>query len=214
MHLDLPKFAATYKNKPGAGEYQNATGYLVLIVFYYLLCIGELKKTKRKKKTRRHQFRENNATLFKLNAEEELQALPRNTSTEEVMSTDAATLQISNQKNGYKGECVHHMKNMEHPKEKPVRSLGRRIVHIWKHLKSRKALMCSYWDEEGRGSVTDSDIRLVVKYAAGCLDYPGRGIPLSQEDTLSLCSGVVCVLSLSGQKKNIMKMGRWPPNSL
>ena len=179
VHLDLPKFAAAYGNKPGAGEYRKAMGDLVLIVFYYLLRICEYTtKTRRKKKTRTCQFRENNVTLFKLNTEGELRALPHNTSLEEVMTADAATPQISNQKNGHKGACVHHMENMRHPKECPVRALGRRIVHIRKYLKSGKAFLYSYWDKVGRGSVTDSDIRLAVKYAVGCLDYPGRGIPL------------------------------------
>ena len=74
--------------------------------------------------------------MFKLNAERELQVLPRNASPEEVMSADAATLRISNKKNGHKGACVHHRANMEYPKECPVRALGRKIVHIWKYLKS------------------------------------------------------------------------------
>ena len=138
-----------------------------------------------------------------------------NASTEEVMSADTATLRLSNQNNGHKGACVRHMANMNHPKECPVRALGRRIVHIRKRLKSGKAFLCSYWDEVGRGSVTDSDIRLAVKYAAGCLDYPGRGIPLSRLDNHSLRSGGACAFSLSGHKPHeIMKMGRWDPNSL
>ena len=96
-----------------------------------------------------------------------------------------------------------------------MRALRRRIVHIQKYLKLGQALLCSYWDELGRGSMTDSDIRLAVDYAAGCLDYPGRGIPLIRVDTHSLHSGGACELSQSGQKSNeIMNMGLWAPNSL
>ena len=103
---------------------------------------------------------------------------------------------------------------MQHSKECPVRALGRRIVHIWKQLKLGKAFLCLYWYEVGRASVTDSAIRLAVKYAAGCLDYPGRGIPLIRVDTHLLRSGGACALSLSGHKPHeIMKMGRWEPNS-
>ena len=93
VHPYLPKFAAAYGNKPVSGEYQKATRYLVLIVLYYLLRIGEYTtKMRRKKKTRTRQFRENNVMLFKLNADGELQALPCNVSPEEVMLEDAATL--------------------------------------------------------------------------------------------------------------------------
>ena len=183
----------------------------MLIAFYYLLRIGEYTtKTRRKKKTRTRQFRENNVMLFKLNADGELQALTCNVSPEEVMSADAATLRISNKKNGHKGACFHHMAKMEHLKECPVRSLGRRIVHIWKHLKSGKAFLCEYWGEVGCGIVTDNDIRLTVKYSEGCLDYLGRGILLIKMGTHSLQSGGACVLSLLGHKPcEIMKMGRW-----
>ena len=108
----------------------------MLIAFYYLLRIGEYTtKTRRKKKIRTRQFRENDIKLFKLNEEGELRALPHDVYPEEVMLTYAATLQISNQKNGQKVACVHHMENLEHSKEFPVRALERIIVHIQKHLK-------------------------------------------------------------------------------
>ena len=104
--------------------------------------------------------------MFKLNVERGLQALPRNTSTEEVTLADASTLQVSNQKNGHKVACVHHTANKEHPKEFPVRSLGKIIFHIRKDLKPRKDVLFLYWYEVGRASATDSDIRLAVKCAA------------------------------------------------
>ena len=117
VHPDLPKFVVEYRNKPKVGECGKATGELVLIAFYYLLRIGEYTtKTRSKKKTRTRQFQENGGTLFILNTEGGLRALPRNGSPEEVMSADADTLQISNQKSGHKGACVHHLANMEDPK--------------------------------------------------------------------------------------------------
>ena len=113
VHQDLPKFAAAYGNNPEEGEYRKATGDLLLIAFYYLLGIGEYTtKTRGKKKTRTCQFWENNITLFKLNEDGELRALPHNASSEEVISADAVMLHISNQNNGHKGTCVYYMKNM------------------------------------------------------------------------------------------------------
>ena len=165
---DLPKIAAAYRKKPVAVEYQKATGDIVFIAFYEFLCIGEYTtKTRNIKKTWTRQFQENDVTLFKLNAEGELRALPRNTSPEEVMLADAATLCISNQNNWHNGACIHRMANMEHPKECPVRDLGGRIVHIRKHLKSGKYFLCLYWDKLGCGSLTDSYMHRAVKYAAG-----------------------------------------------
>ena len=67
----------------------------------------------------------------------------------------------------------------------------------------------------GRGDVTGGMVRFSVKYAAAALDYPVRGIPIDRIDTHSLRSGGACALSLAGFKPHeIMKMGRWAPNSL
>ena len=53
-----------------------------------------------------------------------------------------------------------------------------------------------------------------MKYAAGAMNYPARGIPLARIDTHSLRSGGACALSLAGYKAHqIMKMGRWAPKS-
>lgn len=96
----------------------------------------------------------------------------------------------------------------------PVRALGRRVIHIRSHTKNGNAFLCSYWDDIGRGDVTDTNIRFAVKFAAKALNYPERGIPLERIDTHSLRSGGACALSLAGYKdREIMKMGRWAPNS-
>ena len=58
-------------------------------------------------------------------------------------------------------------------------------------------------------------VRFSVKYAVAGLDYPARGIPVDRIDTHSLRSGGACALSIAGFKPHeIMKMGRWAPNSL
>ena len=106
-HPDLPEYtqAHAYKGKSVA---QHATGDLIVITYYYLLRIGEYTTgTKRKKKTRTRQFRENDVTFFKM-SNVVLAALPQNAPTKEIMSTDAATLRISNQKNCHAGVSVHH----------------------------------------------------------------------------------------------------------
>ena len=113
VHPDLPKLPMAYKKKLGEREYQKETGDLVFITFYYLLSIGEYTtKTRRKNKTRKCQFWENDVTLSKLNPMGEIRALPRNVSKKEVMLEDAAMLKISKQKNGHEGACVQHMANM------------------------------------------------------------------------------------------------------
>ena len=214
-HPDLPDFAVEWAYKEGSTPAQNAVGDLIIIAFYFLLRVGEYTtKARRKKRTRTKQFRDKDVTLFKRNNLGMLRALPRNASDEDIMTADAATLRISNQKSGVKGACVHHEAIPGAGLACPVRAIGRRIVHIRQHSKSGNAFLCAYWDKVGLGNVTDNNIRFAIKFAARMLDYEARGIPLDRVDTHSLHSGGACALALAGYKdREIMKMGRWSPTS-
>jgi hypothetical protein len=66
----------------------------------------------------------------------------------------------------------------------------------------------------GRGNVVDRDIIFAVKFVAGMLEYPERGIPINRTDTHSLRVGGACTLKLSGHTEDaIIKQGRWAPKS-
>ena len=214
-HPDLPAFACVngYKGTPSA--LRQATGDMVCIAFYYLLRVGEYTtKARRKKRTRTRQFRAKDVTFFRKDSNGMMIALPRTATDEEIMSADAATLRISNQKNGHAGACVHHWAIDGEMFACPVRALGRRVIHIRAHSRSGNAFLCSFWDEVGLGNVTDTQVRYAVKFAAQALGYPDRGIPVQRIDTHSLRSGGACALKLSGRDDvEIMKMGRWAPNS-
>ena len=213
-HPDLPEYAQAHAYKCES-EAQHTTGDLITIAFYYLLRIGEYTtKTKRKKRTRTRQFREKDVTFFKVR-NGRLCELPRNASVADVMSADAATLRISNQKNGHSGACVSNWAVLDNPGRCPVRALGRRVLHIRKHSKSGNAMLCAFWDKFGKGDVTDNMVRFAIKHAAAALDYPSRGIKIERVDTHSLRSGGACALSKAGRKPHeIMKQGRWAPTSL
>jgi hypothetical protein len=214
-HPDLPKFACEHGYDGVDSPLRQATGDLVVIAFYYLLRVGEYTtKTKRKKKTRTRQFRRRDITFFRYNKNGQLIPLPPNASDEEILSADAATLRISNQKNGHKGACVHHSAIDGSPFACPVRALGRRYIHMRANDKTGKAFICSFWDAAGHGNVTENHIRYAVKFAAKALGYPDRGIPLDRIDTHSLRSGGACALKLAGHDDvEIRKMGRWAPKS-
>ena len=173
-----------------------------------------LAKTRRKKKTRTRQFRAKDVTFFKRNVWGDMIAMSKQASDSELMMADAATLRISNQKNGHAGACVHHSAIPGNSGICPIRALARRVIHIRLHTRSDNAFLCSYWDDVGRGDVTDNNIRFAVKFAATSLRYPDRGIPIDRVDTHSLRSGGACALKLAGYDDiDIMKMGRWAPNS-
>lgn len=217
-HPDLPTFACANGYRGRSNPQRQATGDLILIAFYYLLRVGEYTtKTRRhRKRTRTVQFRYKDIVFFRKDeATGRMVVMPPDASDDEILSADAATLRISNQKNGRAGACVHHdCIATDDPFACPVRALGRRAVHIRKHTRNGNAFICSFWDELGRGDVTDSMISYEVKFAAKALDYPSRGLPLVRMDTHSLRSGGACALKLAGRKDTeIQKMGRWAPNS-
>ncbi|KAL7523426.1 hypothetical protein ACHAXR_000173, partial [Thalassiosira sp. AJA248-18] len=128
-HPDLPTFACMHGHREGSSPYQQAVGDLSLIAFYYLLRVGEYtSKARRKKRTRTRQFRAKDVTFFRRNKQGDLVALPRNASDADIMTADAATLTISNQKNGHAGACVHHEALLDESVACPIRALGRRVI--------------------------------------------------------------------------------------
>ena len=212
---DVPKFAVEWAHRRQTSPQQQAVGDLIIVAFYYLLRIGEYTtKGKRTKQTRTRQFRVQDVTFFRRDKTGFLLALPPSASDDSILNADAATLRISNQKNGNLGACVHHEAIAEENIACHVKALGRRVQHIRKYTKNPNTLLGTYWDEVGRGSVTDGMIRIMLKFAANSLGYPARGIPLRRVDTHSLRSGGACALAQAGYSdRAIEKMGRWSPNS-
>jgi hypothetical protein len=78
----------------------KAIGDLLLIAFYYLLCIGKYTvKGKRNNKKQTVQFKlEDVITFFKKNKVGTLVCLPRTAPASVVMAADSATLKLDNQK--------------------------------------------------------------------------------------------------------------------
>lgn len=220
-HPDLPTRVCLDGYKGAVSQSRRAVGDLTCIAFYYLLRVGEYtttfkRKRSRKKRRRKRtiQFRLMDVTFFK-RTETGMIALPATASDEEILAADAATLRISNQKNGHAGACVHHHAIGGDTFACPVRAVGRRVAHIRTHCKSGEAMLCDYWDDLGEGHVTDVEMRKALKFGAGMLKYPEkRGIPIERVDTHSLRSGGACALKLSGHSDvEIKKMGRWAPRS-
>ena len=96
----------------------------------------------------------------------------------------------------------------------PVKSLARRVAHIWVHTSDGTTIFCEYWDSVGRGDVIDRDISFHMKFAAEEFGYPSRNIPLDRIDTHSNQAGGACVKKLARfDNKSIGKMERWLPSS-
>ena len=215
-HPDLPQFASKWGNRgKGATPATAAIGDTALIMFYYLLRVGEITvRGKKHRRKRTQQFRISDVTFFRTSKTGQLVAMPSSASAKDVMEATAATLRITDQKNKVKGACVHHESIKGNKWYCPVQALARRVCHIKSNTKDSTTMLCAYFDDAGEGYVTDSNIRQAVKFAGGMLNYPDRGIPIDRLDTHSLRTGGACALKLAGYDDvTIRKMGRWKPSS-
>ena len=209
VEADVPEWLAMAGLAPGATELIKAVGDNALIAFYYILRIGEYSARKSDDKLT-DQFKVKDVTLFTRVRGRLKQLGPRATKAQ-IMSADAATLRIGNQKNGWKNVCIHHEANGD-PYYCCVWALGRRIIHITENGGTGNTWLSAYWEKgEGRRDITDKDIRAGVKMAAQVLDYPGqKGSLIDRVDTHSLRIGGATILALSGYTDTqIQKMGRW-----
>ncbi len=209
--IDVPELLSAVGLSPGANELDKAIGDLTLVAFYYLLRVGEYTiKGNRNNTKQTVQFRLQDVTFFKRDTAGRLRQLSRSASNIEIMLADSATLKLDNQKNGWKGVCVHQEHNGD-SNHCPVRALGRRFVHIRQHTQDTSTFLSAFFVNTARFDVTDRDIRFGLKRAADHLQYPSlKGIPIARIDTHSLRSGGANALSLAGYSdREIQKMGRW-----
>ena len=116
-----------------ATELMKAVVDCALIPFYYLLQVGEYTitiKTSRNSLKQTQQFKLEDCTFFERNALGHLCQLPRRASDEKIMAVlVSATLKLDNQKNGWKGVCVHQEANGE-DYNCPVHVLGHSYCYI------------------------------------------------------------------------------------
>jgi hypothetical protein len=210
VESDVPELLATVGARHDTNELDRAIGDLALIAFYYLLRVGEYTvKATRNSTKQTVQFRVADVTFFQHDTNGRLRQLSRSAPTADIMTAASATLKLDNQKNGWKGVCIHQEANGE-PTLCPVRALGRRITHIRANTHDPLAYLSAFFTPL-RFDVTDSDIRKSIKVAAALLNYPShKGIPIERVDTHSLRSGGANALSLSGYSdRQIQKLGRW-----
>ena len=212
VEADIPELLVQAGLASGASMKDKAIGDLTLIAFYYLLRVGEYTSKGSRNETKQTvQFKMRNVRFFRKNADGELRMLPRDAPEQEIMLADGATLQLENQKNGWKNVCIHHQWNGDEVFD-AVRALGRRFCHIRAHMKGKWSTNLSAVFEEGTMmEITDNDVRRALKEAAVALQYQEKkGIPVDRIDTHSLRIGGANALSLSGYSDTeIQKMGRW-----
>ncbi len=211
VEADVPKLLVEMGYGKEGTIHTKAIGDLALIAFYYLLQNGEYTvKGKRNNTKQTVQFKLEDVKFFKKNKMGTLVCLPNDAPASLVLTADSATLKLDNQKNGWKGVCVHKKANGE-PFNCPVRALARRTLHLRNHNASGKTLLSAFFHQGTHYNVCDEDISKGLKLAATILKYPSaRGIPIKRINTHSVRSRGANALALSGYSDTqIQKMGRW-----
>ena len=100
IEVNIPEYLVERSMVPEAGEGRNAIADLNLIVFYYLMRVGEYTcRTKRNNEKQTVRFRIQDVTFFKRNKAGRLKQMPHDASAEEIMSADSCTLKLSNEEN-------------------------------------------------------------------------------------------------------------------
>ena len=180
-----------------------------IIAFFYLLRVGECTKPRRvringvwKPATRTRQFRIGDVGFFKNG-----KVLPRRSPLHILLSADAATLKMSNQKNGRMGQTMHQ--ESTGPKG-AVAALARRVHHILGNGGNETNLLCDVFHHRQWLPITRTSITIVVKKAATTLGLHKQGIDPDLIGSHSLRAGGAMALKLNHcSDTTIQKLGRW-----
>ena len=203
--VDVAHFLAGRAMATQSDPLARATGLLSNIAFYYLLRVGEYTWSGHKQRRRTQQFRVKDV-IFRNGSF----IIPNSAPLDELLTATSATLVIDNQKNGIRGQCIHHHCNGL--STSPVKSLAHRVHHIMDNFNNNQSLCISaYRQQDGTvGHVHSSHINAAVKQAAAHLGLPAQGFALSAVSSHSLRAGGAMALKLHGYDRDtIKKMGRW-----
>jgi hypothetical protein len=183
LHKDNPKIMAI--------------GSLTIIAFFYLLQVGEytqprtvLRNGVRVPATRTKQFQLKNIGFFK-----DGKVIPRSSPAKILLSCDAATLKISNQKNGHMGETIHQ--EATKTAECPIQALAHQVHHVLSNGGNDEMLICAYFHNGTWTNVTSEDIIKMVRTATKQLHLQDKGIDPDLVGAHSLRAGGAMALKLA-----------------
>jgi len=156
--VSVPEQVALWGLQKDATPKEAAIGDLALISFYYLLRVGGYTQKKRKVSTRTIQFRMCDIAFKCGNT-----IISRDAPEEVLMTATAATLRLSNQKNGVRGSLVHC--SAMGGKFFPVIVLVCQYIHMRSNKAVADDILSSFWDHIGKAHVTDEGMRIGIRAA-------------------------------------------------
>ena len=184
---------------------QVAIADLTNIAFYYLLRVGEYTKP-RNTKTLTIPFRVMDITFRNSSG----QLIPNHSPLEILLQATEATIQIPDQKNGEKGQCIHN--ECTGTILSPVKSLARRVHHILSNGATPDTPIYNYrhFLYQSWRQIKADDITKALKHAAAATGLYVLGYTQDDVSSHSLRAGGAMAMHLNGVKTTtIRKMGRW-----
>jgi integrase len=137
--------------------------------------------------------------------------IPNTSSFQTLQLAASATLTITNQKNGIKGQHIHHFALTQ--QYCPIKTLARRVHHILSNGGTPQDLLCTYFPtQQQKRYITSSCINKHIKQTAKALGLfrPNAGYTPSDVSSHSLRAGGAMAMYLNGvPETTIMKQGRW-----
>jgi hypothetical protein len=208
--LGLPAAAveAIAKSHIGSGEPKAyTTGSLVVIAFFFLLRVGEYTPGSAHKKKRTVPLQKKDVQLWCQG-----QVIANDSSWETLLTADAVTISLENQKNGQKGTVLHHDRGSG-LWLCPVRAMCR-LMHVCRGLADDTSLGTFRYGNGQLGRVTAFDVRSAIRSPASQAVLTELGYDMSRVGTHSLRSGGAIALKLAGQDSDVIKkLGRWSSNT-
>ena len=181
-----------------------AIGDLATIAFYCLLRVGECTHHNANQNRRTQQFRVQDIT-FRKNGIVLDNTAPLST----LLTASEATMFISNQKNGVRGQTIHH--EAFEGEDCPIKALARRVAHIMTYTKNQATMLGTYFDQYGyKQFIVSDDMNQAVKQAVVNLNMLDKGFSPKNVGSHSLRSGGAMACKLNGiDSDTIKKIGRW-----
>lgn len=186
--------------------HRQAINDLICIAFYYLLRVGEYTYTPPKHRKRTQRFRIKDIIFRR----RDHSIIPNTAPLNELYTAAYATLQISNQKNGSRGQCIHN--ECTGHITSPVRALARRVANIMAFTNNQNTAISTYYNPVTKQSsqLYPSHVSKTIKQTILDLGLHQFGFTEQTVSSHSLRAGGAMAMKLNGMDDIIIKKhGRW-----
>ena len=178
----------------------QVASHLIVIAFFFLLRVGEYTPSKEARQT--IPLRKKDIKLWRRH-----KIIPNNSPRETLLTADAVTINLANQKNGKKNDTLHHS-HSGCPTFCPVTSMAHLVAEL-QDLPDDTPVG-TYRNGPVLEQVSADTIRSVIQIGAAGDNLTSRGYSLDRIGSHSLRSGGAVHLKLCGYDHDIIKkLGRW-----